>query len=133
MIVMNNNSPIINTSKAIQILVVEDEKIIAINLKESLESLGYIVPGIAVSGEQAIEKSIQFHPNLVLMDIRLKGDMDGIEAADCIWDQLQIPVIYVTGHSDKGTLERAKITAPFGYILKPVKERELYVTIETAL
>lgn len=133
MIVMNNSLPITNTSKKIQILVVEDEKIIAINLKESLESLGYIVPGIAVSGEQAIEKSIAFHPDLVLMDIRLKGEMDGIEAADCIWEQLQIPVIYVTGHSDQGTLERAKITAPFGYILKPVKDRELYVTIETAL
>jgi PAS domain S-box-containing protein len=66
------------------------------------------------------------------MDIRLKGDMDGIQAAQQIWDNLSIPVIYVTGHSDQSTLERAKVTAPFGYILKPIKERELYVAIETA-
>jgi PAS domain S-box-containing protein len=120
-------------SKSLKILVVEDEKVIALNVRESLESLGYIVPAIADSGEKAIEKAIQFHPDLVLMDIRLKGNMDGIQAAEQIWNSLSIPVIYVTGHSDKSTLERAKITAPFGYILKPVKEQELYVAIETAL
>lgn len=133
MITMNRTSPTNNGSKIIQILVVEDEKIIAINLKESLESLGYAVPAIAVTGEEAIENAMEFRPDLVLMDIRLKGDMDGIEAARQIWDNWQIPTIYVTGHSDQGTLERAKLTAPFGYILKPVKERALYVAIETAL
>jgi PAS domain S-box-containing protein len=121
------------SQKTIQILVVEDERIIALNLKESIESLGYAVPAIAASGEIAIQKANELRPDLVLMDIRLKGEMDGIEAAQQIWESLQIPVIYVTGHSDQSTLERAKITAPFGYILKPLKERELYVAIETAL
>jgi PAS domain S-box-containing protein len=117
----------------IQILVVEDEKIIAMNLQESLEVLGYNVVAIAASGEQAIEKAAQLHPDLVLMDIRLKGTIDGIQATTEIWEQLQIPVIYVTGHSDQATLDRAKLTAPFGYVLKPVKEKELYISIETAL
>jgi PAS domain S-box-containing protein len=122
-----------NLKQTMKILVVEDERIIAINLKESLESLGYTVPAIAASGEQAIEKATEFRPDLVLMDIWLKGTIDGIEAAQQIWDRLKIPTIYVTGHSDQSTVERAKITAPFGYILKPVKEQALYVAIETAL
>lgn len=121
------------TSKTTQILIVEDESIIAMSLKDSLEAIGYGVPAIAASGERAIEKVAEVHPDLVLMDIRLKRGMDGIQAAEQIWNQFQIPVIYVTGHSDKSTLERAKATAPFGYILKPVRERELYVAIETAL
>lgn len=130
---LNRKPPKLNCSKTIKILVVEDERIIALNVRESLESLGYLVPAIADSGEKAIEKAIQFRPDLVLMDIRLKGNIDGIQAAEQIWNSLSIPVIYVTGHSDQSTLERAKITAPFGYILKPVKEQELYVAIETAL
>ena len=89
--------------------------------------------GIAASGEKAVEKATKFRPDLVLMDIRLKGSMDGISAAQRIWESFSIPAIYVTGHSDQSTLERAKVTAPFGYILKPVKEQELYVAIETAL
>ncbi|HEY9597843.1 MAG TPA: response regulator, partial [Cyanophyceae cyanobacterium] len=133
MIVMNKTPPIPELSQKIQILIVEDERIIAINLKESLESLGYEVVAIASSGKKAIEKARLLCPDLVLMDIRLKGAMDGIEAAEQIWNNLQIPVIYVTGHSDRTTLERAKITAPFGYVIKPIKERELSVAIEIAL
>ncbi|HEY9649804.1 MAG TPA: response regulator, partial [Coleofasciculaceae cyanobacterium] len=130
---MNKTPPKPELSEKIQILIVEDERIIAINLKESLESLGYEVVAIASSGRKAIEKARLLSPDLVLMDIRLKGAMDGIEAAEQIWDNLQIPVIYVTGHSDRTTLERAKITAPFGYVIKPIKERELSVAIEIAL
>lgn len=130
---MNRTLAKIQSPKTIQILVVEDETIIALNLKESLESLGYAVVGIATSGEKAVEKATKFRPDLVLMDIRLKGSMDGIAAAQQIWERFSIPAIYVTGHSDQSTLERAKVTAPFGYILKPVKEQELYVAIETAL
>ena len=133
MIVFKRNATQMNVPQPIKILVVEDERIIALNVRESLESLGYIVPAIVASGEQAIEKAIALRPDLVLMDIRLKGNIDGIQAAEKIWNSLSIPVIYVTGHSDKNTLERAKITAPFGYILKPAKEQELYVAIETAL
>jgi PAS domain S-box-containing protein len=124
-----------NTHKkeTIQILVVEDEYILAINLQESLESLGYTVLGIADSAAEAIEKATELRPNLILMDIRLRGEMDGIQASEQIWRNLQIPVIYLTGHSDKSTVERATLTSPFGYILKPIKEQELYVAIQTAL
>jgi len=120
-------------SETIQILIVEDEYVIAANLQENLETLGYDVLGIASSATEAIATAGALRPDLVLMDIRLQGEMDGVQAADQIWTQLQIPVIYVTGHSDKSTLDRAKITCPFGYILKPVKSKELYVAIETAL
>jgi PAS domain S-box-containing protein len=120
-------------NETVKILVVEDEYILAINLQESLESLGYVVIDIADSAEGAIARATKLRPNLVLMDIRLRGEMDGIEAAEQIWHHLQIPVIYVTGHSDKSTVERATLTFPFGYILKPIKEQELYVAIQTAL
>jgi PAS domain S-box-containing protein len=128
------DSPLSETVPQVtRILVVEDEQVIAINLRESLESLGYSVPALAATGAAAIAKATELRPDLVLMDIRLKGDMDGIQAAEQIWQTLQIPVIYVTGHSDQSTLERAKATAPFGYILKPIGEKELYIAIETAL
>lgn len=120
-------------SEPIQILIAEDEYVIATNLRENLETLGYGVVDIASSATEAVEKTIELRPDFVLMDIQLQGEMDGIQAAEQIWNQLQIPVIYVTGHSDKSTLDRAKITFPFGYILKPVKGKELYVAIETAL
>jgi PAS domain S-box-containing protein len=117
----------------VQILIVEDEYILAINLQETLESIGYTVVDIADSAEAAVAKAEELRPNLILMDIRLRGEMDGIEAAELIWNQFQIPLIYVTGHSDKSTVERATLTFPFGYILKPVREQELYVAIQTAL
>lgn len=120
-------------SHTIQVLIVEDEQVIAINLRECLESMGYAVPAIATSAQQAIEIAAARQPNLVLMDIRLQGERDGIDAAEQIWNTLQIPVIYVTGHSDQSTIERAKMTAPFGYLLKPIRERELYVAIEATM
>ncbi|WP_225977491.1 response regulator [Nostoc sp. CENA543] len=117
----------------IKVLVVEDEYILAINLQETLESLGYTVVDIADTAELAITKASELRPNLILMDIRLRGQTDGIQAAEIIWDILQIPIIYVTGHSDQSTVERATLTFPFGYILKPIREQELYVAIQTAL
>lgn len=101
MIVVNRKPTQIKDSKMRKILIVEDERIIALNIRESLESLGYAVPAIVTSGEESIKKSIQLHPDLVLMDIRLKGDMDGIEAAEKIWKNLSIPIVFVTGLSDK--------------------------------
>ncbi|MEA5503939.1 response regulator [Halotia wernerae UHCC 0503] len=94
------------TAKSIQFLIVEDEFILALDLKEKLESLGHNVIDIVDSAEEAIEKAIELHPDLVLMDIKLRGKMDGIEAAREIWNCLQIPIIYVTGYSDKSTVER---------------------------
>ncbi|MEH2322199.1 MAG: ATP-binding protein [Nostoc sp.] len=123
----------LETKETIRILIVEDEYILAINLQESLESMGYTVLDIADSAEGAVVKATELRPNLILMDIRLSGEMDGIQAAEEIWHNLQIPAIYVTGHSDKSTVDRATLTSPFGYILKPIKEQELYVAIQTAL
>ncbi len=130
---MTNISSNQDKFKKIQVLVVEDEFILAINLQESLESLGYKVIDIADSAAAAIEKATELRPNLILMDIRLRGEIDGIQAAEEIWNRLQIPIIYVTGHSDQITVERATLTSPFGYILKPIREQELYVAIQTAL
>lgn len=122
-----------DNSQLLKILIVEDEYILALNLQESLVSLGYTVVNIVDSGEAAIEEAGKLLPNLVLMDIRLRGEIDGIQAAQKIWNYLQIPIIYITGHSDKSTVERATLTLPFGYILKPIKEQELYVAIQTAI
>ncbi|WP_416675352.1 hybrid sensor histidine kinase/response regulator [Egbenema bharatensis] len=123
----------IEPPQAVQILVVEDESIIARDIKDCLENLGYEVPAIATTGSEAINQATHLNPDLILMDIRLKGDMDGIQAAEQIWNRLQIPIVYATGFSDRPTLERAKLTRPFGYILKPIEERELYAAVETAL
>lgn len=116
-----------------QILVVEDESIVAEDIKKSLEILGYEVPCIVSTGEKALKKVEEMPPDLVMMDIMLKGKMDGIEAAGQIHTRYNIPVVYLTAYSDENILDRAKITEPFGYIIKPFKERELYITIEMAL
>ncbi len=116
-----------------KILVVEDEKIIAYDIKYCLEKSGYIVPAIAAYGQQAIEKAEEFRPDLVLMDVMLKGNMNGIEAAEEIVSQFNIPVIYLTAYSDESTLKKAKTTQPFGYILKPFEAVQLITTIEIAL
>ncbi len=116
-----------------RILVVEDEGLVAKDIQARLESLGYAVPAIASYGEEAINKSVEAQPDLVLMNIKLRGDIDGVEAAGQIRDRLGIPVVYVTGYADDATLQRAKITEPFGYILKPFETRELHATIVMAL
>ncbi|MBU7586633.1 MAG: response regulator [Nostoc sp. TH1S01] len=115
------------------ILVVEDESIVAKDLQNRLRKFGYTVQAIASSGQEAINKAVEISPDLVLMDIRLKGQMDGIQAAEEIHKYLDIPIIYLTAYADENTLERAKITEPFGYLLKPFKERELKTNIEIAL
>lgn len=116
-----------------KILVVEDQNIVALNLRNRLKNMGYIVPTIAISGEEAIRKTELTTPDLVLMDIMLKGDMDGIEATRVIKSRFSVPVIYLTACIDIGTLERAKLTEPSGYISKPFKEEDLVSNIELAL
>ncbi|WP_292374234.1 response regulator [Methanosarcina sp. UBA411] len=116
-----------------RILVVEDEHIVAMGIKKMLKSLGYTVTGIASSGEDAISKAESTFPDVVLMDIMLKGDMDGVEAAMGIKEMFNIPVVYLTAYSDSKILERAKRTEPFGYIIKPFDEKDLYSSIEVAL
>jgi PAS domain S-box-containing protein len=115
------------------VLVVEDEAIVAADLAGKLRQLGYEVAGIASEGEEAVALAVQSRPDLVLMDIRLEGPMDGIEAADAIRRRHEVPVVYLTAHSDAATLARAKVTGPFGYILKPFEERDLATQIELAL
>ncbi|MCL1472959.1 hybrid sensor histidine kinase/response regulator [Argonema antarcticum] len=117
----------------VNIMVVEDEIIIAMDIKERLKKLGYTVPAIVASGEKAIQKAEEIQPDLVLMDIMLKGAMDGVEAADIIWNRLRFPVVFLTANTDIKTIERAKKTQPFGYLVKPFEEKELYTTIEIAL
>ena len=115
------------------ILIVEDNLIVAEDIKNSLNSLGYSVSDIVSYGEKVIKKVEENKPDLVLMDIMLKGEMDGIEAAEQIHSRFNIPVVYLTAYTDEKLLERAKITEPFGYIVKPFEERELNTVIKIAL
>ena len=117
----------------IKILIAEDEVISAEDLALQLKSLGYDVLGVVTSGTEAIEETKMKRPHLVLMDIKLKGKIDGIDAADQIHTQFQIPVVYITALADKDSLERIKKTAPSGYILKPIDEKELHCVIQTAV
>jgi len=116
-----------------KILVVEDERIVGEDIKVRLQKLGYSVPSIARSGEEAIEKTKAIRPDLVLMDIVLDGKMDGIEAATTIKALYNIPVVFLTAHADPKTLELAKITEPFGYVLKPFNDRDLNISIDIGL
>src|SRR5512142_3487573 len=108
------------------VLVVEDENIVAKDIMNRLRNLGYAVCGTATTGEDAIELTRREHPGLVLMDVMLKGPMDGIEAAGVITTQFDTPVIFLTAYADEKTLQRAKHTEAFGYLLKPFEERELH-------
>lgn len=116
-----------------KILVVEDEMIISMEIKQKLQTMGYVVTGQAITGESAIQKAGETQPDIILMDIRLKGEMDGITAAKRIIDLYDLPIIFLTAHSDKATLERAIAVSPSGYLLKPFKERELMTNIEMSL
>ena len=115
------------------ILIVEDESIVAADLAGKLGQIGYALAGTAASGEEAIALARERRPDLVLMDIRLPGSLDGIQAAALIRRECDLPVIYLTSYSDKATLERAKVTDPFGYILKPFDDRDIQTRIEMAL
>jgi DNA-binding LytR/AlgR family response regulator len=117
----------------INVLIVEDENIVAKDIQHSLKKLGYNVVGIVSSGEKAIAAATEKKPEVVLMDIMLQGDMSGIEAAREIRDNLNIPVIYLTAYADENTLSKAKITEPYGYIIKPFKEIDIHTSIEMAL
>jgi CheY-like chemotaxis protein len=124
-----------------KILVVEDERITAEDIKRSLEKAGYNVPVIVSTGEDAVKFSEKYKPDLVLMDIVLEGNIDGIEAAETIRTKFDIPVIYLTAYSDKITVERAKTThpsafilkEPFGFLHKLFEENELYTAIDILL
>jgi len=121
------------TSTPKKILIVEDESIIAMEIESRLQKLGYEVVAIAQAGQEAIAKVKELHPELILMDIFLKGEMDGVKATEAIRKEFEIPIVYLTANTDEQTFQRAKVTEPFGYLLKPFEERELHTTIEIAL
>lgn len=115
------------------ILVVDDEAIITMQLEERLSAMGYTVAGMAASGADAVEKARRLGPDLVLMDIVMPGKMNGIEAADIITKELNIPVVFVTSYADDTIIEKAKSVRPYGYIVKPFNELEIKAAIEVAL
>lgn len=116
-----------------RIFIVEDESIVALDLQNRLRRLGYQVVGTASSGEVAVPNVLELAPDLVMMDIKLKGEMDGITTADTIRQQLDVPIVFLTAFADEPTLQRAKKITPYGYLLKPFQERELHTTISMAL
>ncbi|MDO9044463.1 MAG: response regulator [Methanobacteriaceae archaeon] len=124
------NSPL--ESQETKLMIVEDEFITSMDLNDKLDEMGYNVVNMAASGYQAVERAKKFNPDVFLMDIVLQGDMDGIEAADKI-GQLGIPVIFLTAHADKKTVESALKTTPYGYMIKPFDEDKLHSTVEMAL
>lgn len=117
----------------INVLIVEDESIVAMGLEQDLKKLGYQISDVVSNGLDAIEKAGKNNPDIVLMDIKLEGDMDGIQAAETIRKQFMIPVVYLTAYADEETIQRAKITEPYGYIVKPYQEREIHSAIEMGI
>jgi len=117
----------------LNIFVVEDESIVAKDIQNSLTRLGYNVVGTANNGAEAIEKIIERKPDLVLMDIMIKGNMTGIEVCERLKEKINVPVIFLTAYADQGTLSKAKTIEPYGYILKPFKEIDLHSSIEMAI
>ncbi|MBK9698488.1 MAG: response regulator [Flavobacteriales bacterium] len=115
------------------VLVVEDESIVSKDIQHSLKKLGYNVVGAAATGEQAVKLAVEAQPDIILMDIMLKGEMNGIEAATQIRQETNIPVIFLTAYADESTLNKAKVTQPYGYIIKPFKEIDIHTSIEMAL
>jgi DNA-binding LytR/AlgR family response regulator len=117
----------------LNIFIVEDESIVAKDIQNNLIKLGYNVIGIANNGKDAIDQIKETNPDVVLMDIMIKGDLTGIEVAEQIRKHINVPVIFLTAYADESTLSRAKVTEPYGYILKPFKEIDLHSTIEMAV
>jgi CheY-like chemotaxis protein len=116
-----------------KILVVEDEAIVAMDIQSILRKLGVRQTEVVHTGEESIQKVAAGRPHLVLMDIKLKGKLDGIEAAHEIFNHYNVPVIYITAFGDEGTLKRANGTARYGYITKPFEETDLQSTVQNAL
>ncbi len=116
-----------------KVMIIEDEAIIAMDIRSTVEELGYTVPATASSGDEALSKVDEADPDIILMDIKIAGNMDGIETAGKINETHNIPIIYITSYSDEKTLERAMNTRPYSYILKPIRERDLAVELKLAL
>ena len=118
---------------SIQVVIVEDERLVAQDITQILRDEGYIVCAIASDGETAIKKILEFSPNLVLLDIRIKGEIDGIDVAKFVQSYCDIPIVYLSAFSDTETLKRAQLTNPMGYVVKPFRSEQLMTTIRIAL
>jgi CheY-like chemotaxis protein len=116
-----------------RVLIVEDEAVVAMEIEAKLEEMGYSVVGKVTTGEEAVEAALEERPDLIIMDIKLDGEIDGIEAATRIHDFFDVPVLFLTAYADDRTVERAKLAGPFGYLVKPFVDRELRTTIEISL
>jgi CheY-like chemotaxis protein len=130
---LKNSATDLQVVPGTKVLIVEDEAVTALHLRRELSGIGYIVTGVATAGAQALKMIDEVFPDIVLMDIHLKGDMDGIETARRIPRYLHIPVVYLTAYSEDTTLKRASDTLPYGYLIKPFQARELHATIRMAL
>lgn len=117
----------------LEVLIVEDEAVVAWSIQEALEKQGYQVIGVVASGEAAVQQAIAARPGMVIMDIRIPGAMDGIDAAYQIQEQLDIPVVFLTAHTDEATVERAMAISPFGYLVKPFFPEQLQTAVDLAL
>jgi len=116
-----------------KVLVVEDEGVVALDIMQELESAGYSVVGHVTNGEDAVTQAVELRPDVILMDINIQGEIDGIAAAERIGTKVGTPIIFVTAHADEATLQRAKLTRPFGYIIKPFEPNELRANIEITM
>jgi CheY-like chemotaxis protein len=116
-----------------RVLIVEDEAVVAADINDRVTALGYVVAGTVSSGEDAILKTSQLKPDLILMDIVLEGELDGVQTAEQLAQSHDIPIVFLTAHADELTVRRAKHTGPFGYVLKPFEERELSMVMSIAL
>ena len=125
--------PRVSGPRRARILIVEDERIVALNLEKQLGKLGYCICGSAATGDEAIDAVRTTLPELVLMDIRLAGQMDGTEAACVIWEQFQLPVVFLTAFADDETIDKVKRTQSYGYLLKPLNPTEVHAVIQVAL
>jgi CheY-like chemotaxis protein len=130
---MDIHDGVMAKSTEISVLIVEDEILVARDIESKLKKMGHKVCGIASSGQEAIDMCGEFMPSLIMMDITIEGDMDGVQTAEVIEGKFNVPVIFLTAHSDLGTIHRAKLTMPFGYIIKPFSQRDLVINIGMAL
>jgi len=117
----------------VRVLIVEDEPLIAEDISDFLGEIDFICAGIAYDSETALDMMVNRHPDIALLDINIEGSMDGIQVAEVINKKYNIPFVYLTSHSDKATLDKAKQTLPYGYIVKPFNEKDLLSTLEMAL
>jgi DNA-binding NarL/FixJ family response regulator len=131
LICRNRSKPL--AMSEIRVLIVEDEVLIAEDIADSLNAIDYQVAGVAYSSEKALEFLKKAHPDIVLLDIQIKGSMDGIELAHLINKDYRLPFIFLTSFADKNTVENAKKTMPYGYVVKPFSERELFTSLEVAM